>query len=94
MDPTQELEDPPLRFAPERLARLMELTSKVQCECPNHVARIVEALLSFEAYSRGCASRNEADRALHRSLNRSSVRARLIMEQALAEIVAFERLEL
>lgn len=93
MDPTLELETAPLRFPPERLARLMELTSKVQCECPNHVARLVEALLSFEAYSRTCASRNEADRALHRSLTRSTLRARVIMEQALAEVVEFERLE-
>lgn len=51
------------------------------------------ALLSFEGYSRTCASRSEADQALHRSLTRSSVRARVIMEQAQAEVVELEGIE-
>lgn len=83
-------EPAPRRFTPERLGRLMEITSKVQCECPNHVAKLVEALASFEDYSRGCESRNEADRAVHAMLADRSGQARAIMEEALEELLRAE----
>ena len=83
-------EPAPRRFTPERLGRLMEITSKVQCECPNHVAKLVEALASFEDYSRGCESRNEADRAVHAMLAHRSGLARATMEEALEELLRAE----
>lgn len=80
----------PRRFSPERLGRILEITSKVQCECPNHVAKLVEALGSFEDYSRGCENRNEADRAVHAMLADASGRARVIMEEALEALLRAE----
>lgn len=80
----------PRRFTPARLARLMEMASKVKCECPNHVAKLVEALASFEEYSRACANRDEADREMHALLARVSGQAREIMEAALEELLEFE----
>lgn len=80
----------PRRFTPERLARLMEITSKVQCECPNHVAKLVEALASFEDYSRRCEDRNEADRQVHAMLAYTSGLARVTMEEALEALLIAE----
>ena len=84
---------PPRRFSPARLARLMEIVSAVKCECPNHVAKIVEALVGFEDYSRDCENRNDEDRAIHALLHRSSARARAVMEAALEELLRFEKID-
>jgi hypothetical protein len=81
------------RFSPDRLARLMEITSKVQCECPNHVARLVDALASFEEYALGCQDRNAADREVHGLLRASGRAAREIMESALEVLVKFEGID-
>ncbi|HZV02028.1 MAG TPA: hypothetical protein VFF73_35295 [Planctomycetota bacterium] len=86
-------EAPPRKFTAARLARLMEVASRVKCECPNHVAKIVEALGSFEDYSRACESQNQPDRDMHALLARESGRARLVMEAALEALLKFERLE-
>lgn len=84
---------PPRKFTAARLAHLMEISSKVKCECPNHLAKIVEALASFEDYSRSCESQNQPDREMHALLARESGRARLVMEAALEALLEFERIE-
>ena len=84
---------PPRRFNAARLARLMEITSAVKCECPNHVSKIVEALASFEDYSRGCENANQADKEMHALLARETTRARVVMESALEALLAFEKIE-
>lgn len=84
----------PPRYTREQLGKLMEVTSTIQCECPNHVAQLVEKLQAFEAYSKDCESRNEPDRAVHASLFRSSGVARVEMEKALAMLIAHEKIEI
>lgn len=84
----------PRRFSAARLAQLMEIASKVKCECPNHLAKIVEALSSFEDYSRACENRNEPDREMHALLGRVSGQAREIMEAALEELLEFENISI
>jgi hypothetical protein len=79
-------------FDPIRLARLMETPSKLGCECPNQVARIVETLVAFEEYSRRCESAGPEEAALHAMLARQTSAARLIMEDALLALVEFEKI--
>lgn len=81
------------RFNKEQLGRLMQVTSTVQCECPNNLAQVVEKLQAFEAYSKDCESRNEADRAVHAMLYRSTASARAEMERALTQLLEHEKLE-
>ena len=82
------------RYSREQLGKLMEFTSGIQCECPNHVAQVVEKLQAFERYSKECESRNEADRAVHSALYKSAVLARAEMERALTMLIAHEKIEL
>ncbi len=91
---TQPFTPPERQFSVEQLARLLEITSEVDCECPNHLSRIVDGLLAFEEYSAGCESRNAEDQALHALLYRETAKARAIMEAALVELVRFEKIEL
>jgi DNA-binding transcriptional MerR regulator len=77
---------PARRFRDDQLARLREMTSAVECECPNHLASLVSALLGFENYSRNCESKNAEDAALHRRLASGTGRAREIVEELLVQV--------
>jgi hypothetical protein len=80
------------RFTREQLHNLLERMTTVQCECPNHLSKLVLGLLDFEEYSRGCENRNEADREVHAMLARKTGDARLVMEEALVELLRFEQI--
>ncbi len=86
--------DPAPRFNTTQLGRLMQIKSVVECECPNHLAGILLRLTAFEAYAAGCASRNEQDAAIHEMLRVKTAAARVIIEEGLAELVAFEGITL
>lgn len=90
------MESPPSkqRYTREQLGQLMQVTSSVQCECPNNLAQVVEKLQAFEDYSRDCESRNEQDRAVHAMLYRSAATARAEMEKALGALIEHEKLNL
>jgi hypothetical protein len=83
---------PPRRFSQEQLVRLAGIASSVDCECPNHMAEVVQTLSAFESYSAGCEDRNEQDAALHAYLHRTTAQARALMEEALAHLVEVEKL--
>lgn len=85
---------PPRRYTAEQLVRLAAISSAVDCECPNHMAEVVQTLSSFERYSAQCESRDEDDAALHAYLHRTTAQARALMEEALAHLVEIEGLTL
>jgi hypothetical protein len=85
---------PPRRFTDEALAQLAEMPSSVACECPRHLAEIVQQLASFEHYSAECLSRSPADAALHRHLSALSGTARALFEQALDRVMSQEGMAL
>jgi hypothetical protein len=85
---------PPMRFTPSQLGKLAEMTSSVDCECPNHLSDLVTSLQAFERYSQSCQSRNKADAELHQRLYLATAHARYIMEQALEDLVKQEKISL
>ncbi len=89
-----ELTTPKRRFSTEQLAKLLEISPEIDCECPNHLSRIVDGLVAFEEYSADCESRDPEDQQLHAYLHQETAKARTIMETALAELVRFEKIEL
>jgi len=78
------------RFSRAQLAKLIEIESAVQCECPNHVGELVAGLLAFEAYAERCENKNPKDAQVHRMLAERTGQARAIMEDALAAVVEHE----
>ena len=82
----------PRRFDDEQLARLLELTSGLDCECPNHLSSLITGLVAFELYSRDCESRDEVDAALHRRLAEGTGEARIRMEELLVELCKHEEI--
>lgn len=85
---------PPMRFTPTQLGKLAEITSSVDCECPNHLSDLVTSLQAFERYSQSCQSRNKADAELHHRLFLATAQARHIMEQALEDLIKQEKIQL
>jgi hypothetical protein len=66
----------------------------IKCECPHHLVDLIMSLSAFEAYSAACESRSREDAALHAKLHVTAARARALLEQALADVVAMEGIEL
>ncbi|MBM7112397.1 hypothetical protein I3V78_02495 [Archangium primigenium] len=84
----------PPRYTQEQLGTLLEYSSSVRCECPNHLSQIVAGLQAFEEYSKQCENRDEADREVHAMLYRYTAGARAVMEEALDALVKYEKIEL
>jgi len=84
---------PMRRFDDLQLATLQDISSSVDCECPNQVADLVLALTAFETYSAQCQNRNEKDAQMHRTLARLTGHARAVMEYALKELCEFEGID-
>jgi hypothetical protein len=82
------------RYTAKQLGRLLEIKSTIACECPNHLAELVQSLLDFEHYSRNCQNKNDADAQMHGKLAAATARARRTMEDALAELLVFENIVL
>jgi hypothetical protein len=82
----------PRRFDDRALARIAASASTVACECPRHLAELAAQLAGFESYSRECAARDPIDHGLHQRIARTAGRARALIEDALAEVIAAEGL--
>jgi hypothetical protein len=83
-----------MRFTPHQLGKLAEITTSVDCECPNHLSDLVTSLQAFERYAQSCESRNKADAELHHRLYSATAHARHIMEMALEDLVKQEKIVL
>ncbi|ATB30004.1 hypothetical protein [Melittangium boletus] len=84
----------PPRYTQEQLGTLLEYSSSVRCECPNHLSQIVAGLQAFEEYSKQCENRDDADRQVHAMLYRYTAGARAVMEEALDALVKHENIQL
>ena len=83
---------PPRAYTDTQLERLRNLRSSLSCECPNHLAAIVEGLLAFERYSAACANETVADARLHARLADGTGKARALMESLLGEVIRHDGL--
>lgn len=74
----------------DQLMRLAQVASAVECECPQHMAGLLQSLSAFETYSQECEDRNPEDAILHAFLHRTTAHVRRIMEEALRHLVRVE----
>ncbi len=82
----------PRLFTQQQLSSLAQVSSTIECECPQHLAQLVGALSAFEIYSSNCANRNDEDAALHQYLHRTTAHARALIERALQRVAREEGL--
>jgi DNA-binding transcriptional MerR regulator len=81
----------PRRYSDDALASIAGRSTTIACECPRHLADLIQQLSSFEQYSDDCMSRTPADAALHRYLGEVANRARAMFELALERVAREER---
>ena len=90
---TPQPEDPPVPlYDDHQLARLRSIRSSVDCECPHHLAHLVETLIAFERYSASCEDKSPEDAEIHSTLRIGTGRARIQMEDLLTQIIRWERI--
>ncbi len=88
-------EDIPERiYTTDQLLQFARLSTSVDCECPQHLAGLLQGLAAFEKYSSECEDRNPQDAALHAFLHRATANVRRTMEDALQHLVRVEGIEL
>ena len=85
---------PKRRFTDKQLAAASQVSTVVDCECPQHLANLLTSLAAFEQYSAECESRNAEDEALHRFLHETTAQTRSMMEEALQRVIEVEGIEL
>jgi len=90
--PSSSAAPPPPRFDERALVALADASPTIYCECPRHLVDLVLSLSSFERYSAECANRGPDDAALHRDLEQTAGRARVLIEDALLRVAAIEGL--
>jgi DNA-binding transcriptional MerR regulator len=78
------------RLSSNALALAARSTSRVLCECPRHLAELIQLLGDFEDYSGQCATDSPTDRQLHDDLGAAARHARGEFEQALRRLAAEE----
>lgn len=84
---------PPKRFSHEQLVRLSQISTSLECECPHHMASVIEQLAAFEDYSARCEVSTSQDAALHGYLHQMTARARWLMEVALERLADVENID-
>lgn len=80
----------PQRYSDAFLLQLSQMPSKVQCECPNHLADLLMKLTAFERYSLECESLNVKDAAMHAMMYSASGHCREFLEEVLRRLLAHE----
>ena len=78
------------RYEDAFLQQLSQMPSKVQCECPNHLADLLNKLNAFERYSLECESTNIKDAAMHAMMYSASGHCREFLEEVLRRLMAHE----
>ena len=73
---------------------IARISTSVDCECPQHLAGLLQGLTAFEKYSSECEDRNPQDAALHAFLHRTTANVRRTMEGALKHLATVEGLDL
>ncbi len=78
------------RYDEAFLQQLSQMPSKVQCECPNHLADLLNKLNAFERYSLECESTNIKDAAMHAMMYSASGHCREFLEEVLRRLMLHE----
>ena len=73
-------------FSRKVLERLVNLSPSLECECPNHIAKILIEVTAFEDYCWSCKDSDPHQKALHELLGSLSGQARMKFEEALFRV--------
>ena len=81
-------------YTNKELAILSQITSSIDCECPQHLGQLITNLVAFEEYSRSCVDKNTKDAVIHKHLFKVSSTARAMLEGALSVVISHENIKI
>jgi DNA-binding transcriptional MerR regulator len=84
----------PRRFSGKQLAMISGVSSRLVCECPQHLVDLVSRVSAFEQYTLDCELRTPKDASIHERLYRMTAHARATLESALFYLLESERIEI
>lgn len=76
----------PPRYSQDELSAARRLEGE-ECECPSHIAGLIDALAEFEQYSASCSIDNWREAAVHSCIYAYTGQARRLMEKALGAVL-------
>jgi DNA-binding transcriptional MerR regulator len=79
-------------FSMEELSTLMSIQPSLDCECPNHLAKILHELTHFAQYSLECVINEEKDAELHQDIFNHIQTSQRAVLAALQVVVQAEQL--
>lgn len=85
---------PERRFSDVALLKAANLSSSIDCECPQHLSELIKAMISFEFYSADCENKDQASYDLHHHIYERTAQARAIMEDLLTSVLLQEGIDL
>jgi DNA-binding transcriptional MerR regulator len=91
--PAEAYAIPPRRYSAEQLARIAARVPTIACECPHHLVDLIGGLTAFETYSGQCMHRNPKDADVHGFLQATAAEAVALLEQALAQVIEHEGID-
>jgi hypothetical protein len=81
-------------YSQQQLAKITNLSSSLDCECPNHLVELITGLNAFEKYSGECINKNDEDAALHGKIQVTAASARIALEKLLNEVLRIEKIDI
>ncbi|MBB6520092.1 MerR family transcriptional regulator [Pseudoteredinibacter isoporae] len=81
-------------FNPSQLNKLSNVSTAIDCECPKHIAELIQSLCAFESYSQQCENRDTEDAILHRRIYLQTAHARHTMEKMLQQVIEAENIQI
>lgn len=81
-------------FNPSQLNKLSNVSTAIDCECPKHIAELIQSLCAFESYSQQCENRDTEDAILHHRIYLQTAHARHTMEKMLQQVIEAENIQL
>ena len=77
-----------------QLSHIANMMPSLNCECPNHIAKLLIDINGFEKYCMQCVDDDPSQRALHGQLADMTAHARSIFEAALRSVALADGLDL
>jgi len=81
-------------FSQEALEWINQRSSKLKCECPNHLSEIITKLSAFEHYSQNCMKESPQDIKLHQEIYEGIAQSRKHIEALLEKALNHEGINL
>ncbi len=91
-DPESEIQE--RLFNNQTLKKLVSMNPTLDCECPNHIAKLVMDVCAFEDYCKNCEDSDPVQRKTHADLGHLSGLARMKLEEALIEVARVDNIDL